>query len=147
MEKEVLLIVGQKQVVIQNYGAGGTGFRAGYGIAVDAVKAAEPLLSEMDGSSVPSCEHMDKEAGSSAQATGMLSGKLTTLNVDLTRPQPCMKYSLSIWRLPRKVANCLVIHKAICRQNRSKHADTDILLSFQSSVFEENQHKSFELSF
>ncbi|KAJ4180635.1 D-aspartate oxidase [Fusarium falciforme] len=47
VEREDLSITGQKRTVIHNYGAGGTGFQAGYGMAVDAVSAAEPLLSEI----------------------------------------------------------------------------------------------------
>ncbi|RMJ17800.1 hypothetical protein CDV36_002544 [Fusarium kuroshium] len=49
VEREDLSITGQKRTVIHNYGAGGTGFQAGYGMAVDAVGAAEPLLSEIRG--------------------------------------------------------------------------------------------------
>ncbi|VUC30653.1 unnamed protein product [Clonostachys rosea] len=50
VEKETLLVSGESRTVVHNYGAGGTGFQAGYGMAVDAVKAAEPLLLEMSGS-------------------------------------------------------------------------------------------------
>lgn len=49
MERETLSISGQKRTIIHNYGAGGTGFQAGYGMAVDAVKAAESLLLELSG--------------------------------------------------------------------------------------------------
>ncbi|CAG9942591.1 unnamed protein product [Clonostachys rosea f. rosea IK726] len=49
VEREILSISGQKRTIIHNYGAGGTGFQAGYGMAVDAVKAAELLLLEMSG--------------------------------------------------------------------------------------------------
>ena len=30
--------------MVHNYGAGGTGFQAGYGMALDAVRAAEEIL-------------------------------------------------------------------------------------------------------
>ncbi|KAJ3545788.1 hypothetical protein NM208_g2336 [Fusarium decemcellulare] len=49
VEREDLTIAGQKRIVIHNYGAGGTGFQAGYGMAVDAVNAAEPFLLEIRG--------------------------------------------------------------------------------------------------
>ncbi|KAF4459653.1 D-amino-acid oxidase [Fusarium albosuccineum] len=47
VEREDLTIAGQKRTVIHNYGAGGTGFQAGYGMAVDAVNTAEPFLLEI----------------------------------------------------------------------------------------------------
>ncbi|KAF4945381.1 hypothetical protein FGADI_11983 [Fusarium gaditjirri] len=34
-------------VMVHNYGAGGTGFQAGYGMALDAVRAAESILSRL----------------------------------------------------------------------------------------------------
>ncbi|KAH6892606.1 hypothetical protein B0T10DRAFT_401942 [Thelonectria olida] len=49
VEREDLTVAGQKRTVVHNYGAGGTGFQAGYGMAVDAVAAAEPLLMEIQG--------------------------------------------------------------------------------------------------
>ncbi|CAO2655161.1 Nn.00g102250.m01.CDS01 [Neocucurbitaria sp. VM-36] len=45
VEREDMIIDGKQRTVIHNYGAGGTGFQAGYGMAVDAVNIAEPLLS------------------------------------------------------------------------------------------------------
>lgn len=42
------MIDGNKRAVIHNYGAGGTGFQAGYGMALDAVDAAEPLLLKLN---------------------------------------------------------------------------------------------------
>ncbi|KAF4334984.1 d-amino-acid oxidase [Fusarium beomiforme] len=47
VEREDVIVVGQKRTVVHNYGAGGTGFRAGYGMALDAVRAAEPVLSKI----------------------------------------------------------------------------------------------------
>ncbi|KAM0552686.1 hypothetical protein ACHAPJ_007783 [Fusarium lateritium] len=45
VEREDLTVAAQVRTVIHNYGAGGTGFQAGYGMAMDAVRAAEPILS------------------------------------------------------------------------------------------------------
>jgi hypothetical protein len=47
VEREDLTVAGQKRTVVHNYGAGGTGFQAGYGMALDAVRAAEPVLSKI----------------------------------------------------------------------------------------------------
>ncbi|KAJ5624101.1 D-amino-acid oxidase [Penicillium lagena] len=44
MEEIVLSPGERKGVVVHNYGAGGTGFQAGYGMAVEAVQAAEKVL-------------------------------------------------------------------------------------------------------
>ncbi|KAF0331872.1 putative D-amino-acid oxidase [Colletotrichum asianum] len=44
VEREDMVIAGLNRAVIHNYGAGGTGFQAGYGMALDAVHAAEPFL-------------------------------------------------------------------------------------------------------
>jgi D-amino-acid oxidase len=44
VEREDLLIQGQKHVLVHNYGAGGTGFQAGYGMARDAVAAVDDIL-------------------------------------------------------------------------------------------------------
>lgn len=43
------MVAGQQRTVIHNYGAGGTGFQTGYGMAVDAVNAAEPFVLEIRG--------------------------------------------------------------------------------------------------
>ncbi|KAF5557603.1 d-amino-acid oxidase [Fusarium napiforme] len=45
VEREDVTVAGQKRTVVHNYGAGGTGFQAGYVMALDAVRAAEPVLS------------------------------------------------------------------------------------------------------
>ncbi|EWZ89414.1 hypothetical protein FOWG_09115 [Fusarium oxysporum f. sp. lycopersici MN25] len=47
VEREDLTVAGQKRTVVHNYGAGGTGFQAGYGMALDAVRTAEPVLSKI----------------------------------------------------------------------------------------------------
>ncbi|KAF5968265.1 d-amino-acid oxidase [Fusarium coicis] len=47
VEREELIVAGQNRTVVHNYGAGGTGFQAGYGMALDAVRAAEPVLSKL----------------------------------------------------------------------------------------------------
>ncbi|KAM5343333.1 hypothetical protein ACJ41O_014299 [Fusarium nematophilum] len=47
VERQDMTIAGKSRTIIHNYGAGGTGFQAGYGMAVDAVNAAESLLLEM----------------------------------------------------------------------------------------------------
>ena len=38
----------QRRIVVHNYGAGGTGFQAGYGMAVEAVDAARDVLEELN---------------------------------------------------------------------------------------------------
>lgn len=44
VEKEQIDIDGEKRVVVHNYGAGGTGFQAGFGMALEAVgSVAEEL--------------------------------------------------------------------------------------------------------
>lgn len=45
MEREEISIAGgEKRAVVHNYGAGGTGYQAGYGMAVEAVKSVEDIL-------------------------------------------------------------------------------------------------------
>ncbi|SPN96474.1 probable D-amino-acid oxidase [Cephalotrichum gorgonifer] len=44
VEKDEILVDGEKRSVVHNYGAGGTGFQAGYGMALDSVRCAEDLL-------------------------------------------------------------------------------------------------------
>ena len=36
------------KIVVHNYGAGGTGFQAGYGMAVDAVATVDDVLHQWD---------------------------------------------------------------------------------------------------
>lgn len=47
VEREEIVVSGEKRAVVHNYGAGGTGFQAGYGMALDAVRAAEDVLREI----------------------------------------------------------------------------------------------------
>lgn len=42
--EEISIAGGEKRVVVHNYGAGGTGYQAGYGMAVEAVKSVEDIL-------------------------------------------------------------------------------------------------------
>lgn len=44
VEKEEVNITGEKRIIVHNYGAGGTGFQAGYGMATDAVESATDVL-------------------------------------------------------------------------------------------------------
>ena len=45
--RDSIVVGGVSKPLVYNYGAGGTGFQAGYGMALDAVRAAEPLLSKI----------------------------------------------------------------------------------------------------
>lgn len=47
IERGVVDVVGEERVIVHNYGAGGTGFQAGYGMALDAVKTVEDVLEEI----------------------------------------------------------------------------------------------------
>ncbi|KAK1772068.1 hypothetical protein QBC33DRAFT_525579 [Phialemonium atrogriseum] len=47
VERDELLIGGEKRAIVHNYGAGGTGFQAGYGMALDAVRTVEDILREI----------------------------------------------------------------------------------------------------
>lgn len=47
VEKEEVTVSGEKRIVVHNYGAGGTGFQAGYGMASDAVDAVAEILREV----------------------------------------------------------------------------------------------------
>lgn len=42
-------MAGKKRTVVHNYGAGGTGFQAGYGMAWEAVRTVEDILRELRG--------------------------------------------------------------------------------------------------
>lgn len=44
IEKEQLDIDGMKRIVVHNYGAGGTGFQAGFGMALEAVDSVTEEL-------------------------------------------------------------------------------------------------------
>jgi D-amino-acid oxidase len=47
VERVDLLVNGDKRALVHNYGAGGTGFQAGYGMGLEAVATVEELLQEM----------------------------------------------------------------------------------------------------
>lgn len=47
IERDEILVNGERRVIVHNYGAGGTGFQAGYGMALDAVKSIEDILSTL----------------------------------------------------------------------------------------------------
>ncbi|KAF4452339.1 putative D-amino-acid oxidase [Fusarium austroafricanum] len=47
IERDEISVNGEKRVIVHNYGAGGTGFQAGYGMALDAVKSIEDILSKI----------------------------------------------------------------------------------------------------
>jgi hypothetical protein len=42
--EEIAVAGGEKRVVVHNYGAGGTGYQAGYGMAVEAVQSVTDIL-------------------------------------------------------------------------------------------------------
>lgn len=44
VERDSIEVKGKKRAIVHNYGAGGTGFQAGYGMALDAVDAAGDIL-------------------------------------------------------------------------------------------------------
>lgn len=47
IERDEIPINGERRIIVHNYGAGGTGFQAGYGMALDAVKSIEDILSTL----------------------------------------------------------------------------------------------------
>lgn len=47
VEREDVSIDGTRRALVHNYGAGGTGFQAGYGMATDAVGTVEDVLREL----------------------------------------------------------------------------------------------------
>lgn len=47
IEKVFTQINGEHRALVHNYGAGGTGFQAGYGMALDAVGMVEDVLKEL----------------------------------------------------------------------------------------------------
>lgn len=44
--EELTTVGGKRRAVVRNYGAGGTGYQAGYGMAMDAVKLADDILED-----------------------------------------------------------------------------------------------------
>lgn len=49
VERDEVMVAGAKRTVVHNYGAGGTGFQAGYGMAMEAVKTVEDVLRDIRG--------------------------------------------------------------------------------------------------
>ncbi|KAF5984241.1 d-amino-acid oxidase [Fusarium coicis] len=47
IERDEIPVNGERRVIVHNYGAGGTGFQAGYGMALDAVRSIEDILSTL----------------------------------------------------------------------------------------------------
>lgn len=47
VERQDIVVGGQTRVLVHNYGAGGTGFQAGYGMALESVATVEDVLQEM----------------------------------------------------------------------------------------------------
>jgi hypothetical protein len=47
VERENVSVAGKGRTLVHNYGAGGTGFQAGYGMATDAVDCIEDILFEI----------------------------------------------------------------------------------------------------
>lgn len=47
VERETVTVKGTSKILVHNYGAGGTGFQAGYGMALDAVKTVEDELDQL----------------------------------------------------------------------------------------------------
>jgi D-amino-acid oxidase len=48
VEREQRVIDGRQRAVVHNYGAGGTGFQAGYGMALEAVQHVKDVLATLD---------------------------------------------------------------------------------------------------
>ncbi|KAL1882131.1 hypothetical protein VTK73DRAFT_2222 [Phialemonium thermophilum] len=47
IERENISVAGETRIVVHNYGAGGTGFQAGYGMAWEAVRSVEDVLRQL----------------------------------------------------------------------------------------------------
>lgn len=48
VEREQRSVNGQQRALVHNYGAGGTGFQAGYGMALEAVQHVKDVLATLD---------------------------------------------------------------------------------------------------
>ncbi|EHK39440.1 uncharacterized protein TrAtP1_007087 [Trichoderma atroviride] len=48
IEREEIVIDGKKKVLVHNYGAGGTGYQAGYGMALEAVSQVDDVLRDLE---------------------------------------------------------------------------------------------------
>lgn len=53
VEREKVVVHGHERALVHNYGAGGTGFQAGYGMAYDAVETVSDLLKALNNDAVP----------------------------------------------------------------------------------------------
>ena len=51
VEREEIVVDGQTKCLVHNYGAGGTGFQAGFGMALESVSKIEDLLHDIRGQS------------------------------------------------------------------------------------------------
>jgi D-amino-acid oxidase len=49
VERDAVVVGGVRRPIIHNYSAGGTGYQARYGMAVDAVRLADDVLSDIRG--------------------------------------------------------------------------------------------------
>lgn len=47
VEKATLSVNGKSKILVHNYGAGGTGYQSGYGMALDAIKTVEHELDQL----------------------------------------------------------------------------------------------------
>lgn len=48
IEREEVVIDGKTKVLVHNYGAGGTGYQAGYGMALEAVGTVDDVLRDLE---------------------------------------------------------------------------------------------------
>ncbi|KAL7933140.1 FAD dependent oxidoreductase [Trichoderma chlorosporum] len=48
IEREEIVVDGKKKVLVHNYGAGGTGYQAGYGMALEAVGTVDDVLRDLE---------------------------------------------------------------------------------------------------
>lgn len=48
IEREEIVIDGNTKVLVHNYGAGGTGYQAGYGMALEAVGTVDDVLRDLE---------------------------------------------------------------------------------------------------
>ncbi|KAG9258125.1 uncharacterized protein F5Z01DRAFT_670775 [Emericellopsis atlantica] len=53
IEREQRAVHGQQRALVHNYGAGGTGFQAGFGMALEAVQHVEDVLATLDTARTP----------------------------------------------------------------------------------------------
>lgn len=51
VEREGVSVDNAERVLVHNYGAGGTGFQAGYGMALEAVGLVDDVLHDLEKSS------------------------------------------------------------------------------------------------